>query len=126
MSEFNRGDRVRVVDYQVDEAWERDKYVGRYGSVLANEGRTSFVTVELDDDDGSTTLWYPEELAKISDGRVPISQDELNHERAHYEATIDNLNEVLDEIQDMVGPGSNSRVSSDSILKVLSKRPELV
>ncbi len=119
MTDFKRGDRVKVV--ACFDGME-PTYLQREGSVFRADDDDVFVAVEIDYDDGFA-YFYPDELRKVTREKTPITQDEFNHERAQYEATIDNLNQVLDEIQDMVGPGSNSRVSSDAILRVLSKRP---
>ena len=128
---FKIGDRVEVVDYQEAESEERKKYVGRQGSVLVNDEKSSFITVEIDDE-RIETFWYPEELRSAYAPKPPITRDELNHERAQYQATIDNLNDLLDEIynalprnRSIVDWGSMCLVAVEDIRKTLNKRPEM-
>ena len=105
MTVFEVGDRVEVIR---DMDGLGPTYIGREGSVCTPaRNQTSFIEVELDGDNG-IMYFYPNELARLSRNRPFITRDELDHERAQYQATIDNLNGLLDEIQE-----------------VLNKRPEM-
>ena len=54
--------------------------------------------------------------------KPPITRDEYNDLVNGYESRIDQLNVVLDEIQDMLSPGSSDRIDPDWIQEVLDKR----
>lgn len=121
MTVFQVGDRVEVIR---DIDGLDDTYIGRQGSVCTtpDRNRTSFIEVELDGDNG-IMYFYPDELVKLGRNKPFITRDELNHERAQYQTTIDNLNELLDEIQEMLSSKLIDSIDPDWIQGILDKRP---
>ena len=79
----------------------------------------------------ASELWLVSRVPK-----APITRDELNHERAQYQTTIDILNGLLDQIRDIADltdhkwiPGEHYVTQTDAMFKQIVEladaRPEM-